>query len=60
MATVVHSALLQARCTPEIVNRVDKAAAFKFMKPAEYIRRAVIDRLAADGMLERPAEPSRA
>ena len=48
---VRHNDLMKARCAPEIVNRVDQAAAAKFMKPSEYIRRAVIAHLEADGML---------
>ncbi|MGN8547816.1 hypothetical protein ACQPTN_24835 [Bradyrhizobium sp. 13971] len=41
---------LRVRCLPEVVESVDKAAAAKLMKPSEYVRRAVIDRLQADGV----------
>ena len=54
MAAIVYSDLLKARCAPEIVERVERAAAAQLMKPSEYIRRAVVDRLASDGMLIRP------
>jgi hypothetical protein len=55
--SAVYSDLLKARCQPEIVERVDQAAAAHFMRPSEYIRRAVIDRLQADGMLSTVATP---
>jgi hypothetical protein len=51
---VRHSETLQVRCPSEIVNRIEQAAKAKYMRPAEYIRRALISHLAADGML--PAE----
>jgi hypothetical protein len=51
MAKVQYTDVLTTRCLPEIVQRVDQAAAAQMMKPSEYIRRAVIDRLTADGML---------
>jgi hypothetical protein len=49
--SIRHSDTLQARCAPEIVKRVDEAAAKNFMKPSEYVRLAVIDRLKRDGAL---------
>jgi hypothetical protein len=51
-----YSDLLKVRCRPEMVERVDRAAAAQFMRPSEYIRRAVIDRLQADGMLSNRTE----
>jgi hypothetical protein len=42
---------LKVRCRPELVERVGRAAAAQFMRPSEYIRRAVVDRLQSDGML---------
>jgi hypothetical protein len=55
---VVYSDLLKVRCQPEIVERVNHAATAKLMKPSEYVRRAVIDRLAQDGMLDHPTGAS--
>ena len=51
-----YSDLLKVRCRPEMVERVDRAAAAQFMRPSEYIRRAVVDRLQADGMLSNRTE----
>jgi predicted transcriptional regulator len=51
---VKYTCLLSVRCQSEVADRVDRAAAAKMMKPSEYIRRAVIDRLQADGMLRAP------
>jgi hypothetical protein len=50
---VRHSETLQVRAPSEIINRIDRAAKAKFMRPSEYIRRALIAHLEADGMLER-------
>jgi hypothetical protein len=38
-----YSDLLKVRCRPELVETVDRAAAAQFVRPSEYIRRAVID-----------------
>ena len=38
------------RCPPRVTALVDRAAEQKLMKPSEYVRRAVIERLAADGL----------
>ena len=51
MTRVRHSDLLNVRIAEELVDRVGQAAARQFMKPSEYVRRAVIDRLKADKML---------
>ena len=50
-----YSDLIKVRCRPELAERVDQAAAAQFMRPSEYIRRALIDRLQADGMLSNRA-----
>jgi len=54
-ATVVPEAVrfsdkLVARCPTALVERVDEAAAVKLMKPSEYVRRAVLRALEADGI----------
>jgi len=49
--TIRHSDTLQARCAPEIVERVERAAANNYMKPSEYVRLAIIDRLKRDGII---------
>ena len=49
--TVRHSDLLTIRCAPEILDRVDRAAAALFQRPSEYIRQALVDRLKHDGAL---------
>jgi hypothetical protein len=54
-----YSDLIKVRCRPGLAERVDQAAAAQFMRPAEYIRRALVDRLQADGML-RATEPESA
>jgi hypothetical protein len=41
---------LVARCPTALVERVDEAAAVKLMKPSEYVRRAVLRALEADGI----------
>ena len=53
-----YSNIIATRFQPEIVTRVDQAAAAQLMmKPAECIRCAIIDRLEADSMLpDHPAE----
>ena len=55
-----YTDLLKVRCRPELAQRVDQAAAAQFMRPSEYIRRAVIDRLQADGMLSNRAKEAAA
>ena len=51
-----YSNIIATHFQPEIVTRVDQAAAVHLMKPAKYIG-ANIDRLEIDGMLsDRPAE----
>ena len=55
-----YSDLLKVRCRPERVETVDRAAAAQFVRPSEYIRRAVIDHLRADGMLSNRTEAVRA
>jgi len=47
-APIRHSATLAVRCPPEVLERIAETAAAKLTKPAEYVRRAVIDRLEAD------------
>lgn len=42
-------AILKARCQPQLPSLVDQAAQRKGMKPAEYIRRSVVDSLERDG-----------
>ncbi len=49
---VKYSKQIVFSCQPEVVERVDEAAAAKMMKSSEYIRRAIIDSLKADGMLK--------
>jgi hypothetical protein len=49
--SIRHSDTLHARCAPEIVKRVDQAAAKSFMKPGDYVRLAVRERLKRDGVL---------
>ena len=51
-----YSDLLKVRCRPVLVETVDRAAATQFVRSSEYIRRAVIDRLHADGMLSSRTE----
>ena len=46
------SATLAVRCPPEVLERVSQVAAAKMTKPSEYVRRAVIERLEADGALK--------
>jgi hypothetical protein len=41
---------LVVRCPTELVERVDEAAAVNLMKPSEYVRRAVISALEAEGI----------
>jgi hypothetical protein len=53
--SIRHSATLAVRCAPEILERVAEASAAKLTKPSEYVRRAVLDRLEADGVSLRPA-----
>lgn len=55
MSDIRYASQLTVRCLPEVAHGVDKAAAAKLMKPAEYIRRALVDRLQADGVLLPPA-----
>jgi hypothetical protein len=40
---------LNVRCPTAFTQAVDKAAARKWVKPAVYIRSAILDRLKADG-----------
>jgi len=47
-APIRHSATLAVRCPPEVLERIAETAASKLTKPAEYVSRAVIDRLEAD------------
>lgn len=59
MSDIRYATQLTVRCQPEVAQGVDKAAAAKLMKPAEYLRRVIVDRLQADGMLSnRTAEAS--
>jgi hypothetical protein len=51
MTKVRHSDLINIRVAHEIADRVGQAAAKQYMKPSEYVRRALIDRLRADKML---------
>ena len=37
-------------CTSELPKAIDEAATARLMKPSEYVRRAIIDRLQADGV----------
>jgi hypothetical protein len=51
MTKVRHSDLLNVRCAQEIVDRVGQAAARQYMKPSEWIRRAVLAKLEAERMM---------
>lgn len=47
--SIRYTSQVSVRLAPEVMERVDETAAAKRMKPSEYVRRAVIDRLEADG-----------
>jgi hypothetical protein len=49
---VRFSASLMVRCHPEMLQALTEAAPARLMKPAEYVRMAVIERLKADGALK--------
>ena len=42
--------LLRVRCPPTLPPVIERVAASQCMKPSEYIRRSVLDRLKADGI----------
>lgn len=46
---VRYSDTLTVRCQPEVTALVDRAAHRKGMKPSEYVRRCVVERLEDDG-----------
>jgi hypothetical protein len=52
MSRLLHSGVLSTRASPEVVERVQEAAARTYLKPAEYIRMAVLAALKRDGVLE--------
>ena len=43
MSDVRYSSQIALRCPPELTEAVERAAAAKMMKPAEYWRRAAVD-----------------
>jgi hypothetical protein len=49
---VRFSAMLAVRCQPEVLDALAVAAVAKLEKPSEYVRRAIIERLEADGALK--------
>ena len=45
-----YDARLVVVCPGSLPAAIDQAATAKLMKPAEYVRRAIVDRLEADGI----------